>query len=177
MQVFLLVMAAHHRVPADVVAITAGLALGLMLIAFRRPNWLLHTFLHECAHALVCVLLLVRVRGMRFSDGRGGEVEHDPVGPVRTMLILLAPYTLPVVLGPLLLARYFLVEPPWRAPLSALVACAWLTHVTGLAHNLRLNLWPTDGDLARTGRLFGLAVSVSALLLLTAATVAVLWSP
>jgi hypothetical protein len=109
------------------------------------------------------------------SDGRGGEVEHAQTGPVRTTLIALAPYTIPLVLGPLLAARALTPEGPARSVLTALCAIAYLTHLTGLIHNIRLNLRDAKGDLAKVGRPLALTVIACMALLTTALAISVLW--
>jgi hypothetical protein len=173
--VLLDVIDARRHEPEDPLWFTAGLLLGLALIFFKRPNWLLHTALHEACHWLACLLLGVRVHRVMASDGRGGEVEHAQTGPVRTALISLAPYTVPLVLGPLLLARALTPECWARSLLTAFCAVAYLTHLTGLVHNIRLNLRDPKGDLAKTGRPLALVVICCGVILTTALTIAVLW--
>src|ERR1043165_465932 len=59
--------------PPYELALASGLALGLVGMCWSRPNLLLHTWLHETAHALMCVLLLVRVGAISATAGQGGE--------------------------------------------------------------------------------------------------------
>ena len=175
LEVLLRTIDARRHASEDPLWLAAGLMLGVVLIFTKRPNWLLHTAQHEACHWLACVLLGVRVHRVMASDGRGGEVEHAVVGPVRTTLIALAPYTLPLVLGPLLLARALTPEGAVRSLLSAACAIAYLTHVTGLIHNIRLNLFDPKGDLVKVGRPLALALILCANLLLTAFAISVLW--
>jgi hypothetical protein len=165
----------RRHAPEDPIWLALGLLLGLALIFFKRPNWLLHTALHEACHWLACLALGVRVHRVMASDGRGGEVEHAQTGPVRTTLIALAPYTVPLVLGPLLLARALTAEGWARSLLTALAAIAYLAHLTGLVHNIRLNLRDPKGDLAKAGRPLALVVILCGAILVTALTIAVLW--
>jgi len=167
----------HHRhAPVDAWWVGLGLALGLVVTLWRRPNWFIHTLIHETCHLLVATALLVPVHRLVVSDGRGGQVEHQATGPLRSALIALAPYTLPLVLAPLLIARALTGEGTARGILSAACALGYITHLTGLFHNLRLNLRDATGDLARVGRVLSLAVIATVLQLVTAWTCAVLWS-
>jgi hypothetical protein len=166
---------ARHRVPEDPLWLAIGLMAGLALVFTRRPNWFLHTMLHEASHLLMARMLGVRVHRFMASDGSGGEVQHAAVGPLRSALISLAPYTVPLVLGPLLIARALTPEGWPRCVLSALCAVAFITHLTGLVHNIRLNLRDPAGDLAKVGRPLALASIACVLLLVTAWSIAVLW--
>ncbi len=112
---------------------------------------------------------------MSFTDGRGGEVEHNQTDPVRTTLIAIAPYTVPLLLGPALLARMW-----WHGPTAAIIlsgVCAFLfvAHVQGLVLNIRLNFWGEKADLPRVGRFLALVLIIGTFLLLTAGTIEVLW--
>ncbi len=165
----------RRHVPEDPLWMATGLMLGVVLIFVKRPNWLLHTMIHEACHLLACVILGVKVHKVMASDGRGGEVEHQATGPIRTALIALAPYVIPLVLGPVLLARHLAPEGPVRSVLSLLAPIAYVTHLTALIHNVRLNLRDAKGDLAKVGRLFALTIIIGMLMLVTALTIAVLW--
>lgn len=161
--------------PEDHLWFAAGVGVGL-LCAFVRPNWLLHTFLHECAHALACLGLGVRIRAFSATAGKGGCVEYDQPGPLRNTLIAIAPYTLPLVAGPVLVGQHLAGQTDWRAPLSLLAGWALIAHLHGLYHNIRLNFFGSDSDLAVTGRLLGLVLIASGLCLLAALALSVLWS-
>lgn len=165
----------HAYWPRYPLAVASGLAVGGLLMFLRRPNLLLHTFVHEACHALLCLLTFVKIRGMSFTDGRGGEVEHNQTDPVRTTLIAIAPYTVPLLLGPALLARMW-----WHGPTAAIIlsgVCAFLfvAHVQGLVLNIRLNFWGEKADLPRVGRFLALVLIIGTFLLLTAGTIEVLW--
>ncbi len=174
-QVLLDVTATRRHLPEEAMAMACGLAIGLLIIFLRRPNWLLHTMVHEACHGLACLMMGVKVHRVMASDGRGGVVEHAPVGRLRTAVISLAPYTLPLLLAPLLIARWFSPEGALRSVLSALAVIAYVTHLTALTHNIRLNLRDPKGDLAVVGRALSLAVIGCVLILVTAATIVVLW--
>jgi hypothetical protein len=94
---------------------------------------------------------------------------------LRGALISLAPYAIPLVLGPLLLARALSPEGLVRSLLSAACAIAYVTHLTGLIHNVRLNLRDPKGDLAKVGRPLALTLILCMALLVTALAIAVLW--
>ncbi len=167
----------HHQYwPRFPVAVIIGTGLGLGFLFLRRPNLLLHTLVHEACHALLCLLLFVRLRGIRATDGRGGEVEHDQADPLRTTLIAIAPYTLPLLLGPALLARMWWHEGIAAMILAGLCAFLFITHLQGLALNIRLNFWGSDADLPKVGRFLALVLIAGVLLLLTAAVINVLWA-
>ena len=162
--------------PEDPLAVAIGISLGLLWLLWRRPQNFWHTWLHELAHAIACVVLRVRLLGFKVTEGRGGEVEHAPCDPLRAALIVIAPYTLPLLLLPALLAQWAL--PSGVARECASGACGFLivNHLHGLFLNLRLNFLGSDSDLARTGRVLGLVLVAIALLLLCALVIQVLWS-
>ena len=141
-----------------------------------RPNLMLHTWLHETAHALMCVLLLVRVGAMSASAGQGGEIRHAPAGPIRTTAILIAPYILPLLAGPVLVMRYF-CDPGWlRLGLTGLCGFTLILHLSDLWLNVRLNAFGREADIPRVGHLLAVVLMSSSLLLLAAAMVVVLHS-
>lgn len=166
----------HAYLPQDPWAVILGLALGLVLILFKKPNLLLHTALHEASHAALCLMTGVRIRRVEFSDGKGGAVDFDRPDPIRATLIAIAPYTLPLLLAPALVARMWVHRPgPWRTALTALVAFLLVTHLAGLVRNLRGNFWGAESDLAKVGRLLALVLILGVLLLVLAWTITVLW--
>lgn len=85
--------------------ILIGYLLGLISISFVAhmslvrllPYWCYRSILfpgiilHELSHALVSVLVGVRVEKIRFWGGTGGEVTHQKTNPVFQFLISLAP--------------------------------------------------------------------------------------
>lgn len=162
--------------PPEEYALFAGLMLGLVLAFWRRPNLLLHTWLHESAHALMCLLLFVRVGAIRATAGQGGEVRHEPVDPLRAVPILIAPYVLPLVLGPVLLARWVSPDGLLRAGLTFACGLALFMHLHGLVLNLRLNTVGAAADIPRVGHLLAFALIAVSLLLIAVASVLVLWS-
>ncbi|HEX3134075.1 MAG TPA: hypothetical protein VHX44_10900 [Planctomycetota bacterium] len=162
--------------PPEEYALFAGLVVGLALAFWHRPNLFIHTWLHESAHALVCLLLFVRVGAFRATAGQGGEVRHEPVDPLRTVPILIAPYVLPLILGPILFARWLSPDGLLRSGLTFACGTALFMHLHGLALNLRLNTFGAAADIPRVGHLLAFALIVAALLLIAAATVVVLWS-
>lgn len=155
----------------------AGLLVGVALIFIRTPDRFLHTLVHETCHAVACVLLGVRIRDFRASAHAGGVVTHQKTGPIRTVLILLAPYVLPLLLGPVLLARWWWQNDPdlmpWLQVAAPLMLC---NHLQGLYHNLRHNTLPRQSDLGKTGRLFGLGLIASALMATLTIALKVMWS-
>lgn len=156
-------------------ALAAGLAVGLSGLLWAKPNLMLHTWLHETAHALMCVVLFVRVGAISATAGQGGEVRHAPVDPIRAVPILIAPYVLPMILGPLLLARWLC--PPGSMQLVLTFACGMgiLMHLHGLWLNLRLNTFGKGADIPRVGIVLAYALVTCSLLLLAAACIAVLY--
>lgn len=166
----------RQGLPPAWAALALGLTGGIAFALWRRPNRFVHTFIHETAHSLLCLLLWVRVRRFFVSDREGGYVLPAHTDPLRETLILIAPYILPVLLTPVLLARWlFGVD----GPLILLqAACGWLLvhHLHGLTLNIRHNFFGRDADLPRVGR--PLAVVLIAMALLTLATIwlQVVWS-
>ncbi len=169
------VVNARRTLPPAPWAIGGGLVLGLLLSCWRKPDWLLHTLIHETCHALACVVLRVRIRSFAATDGRGGAVEHDACDPLRGTLIAIAPYTLPLLLLPALAIRAFVVPGPAQALMSAVVGFLFMTHLVSLVRNIRTNFWGADGDLAKAGRPLGLVMIVVALLLTLSGTVVAVW--
>jgi hypothetical protein len=167
-----------HGPPPDTIATAGGVALGILFAVWGRPNWLIHTFIHELCHLLTCWCLGVKVMSIRASDGKGGEVEHAQCDPVRGTLISIAPYTLPLFLAPLLAVRHLLVIEPggWRHALSAAIGFAAILHLRGLWHNVVRNCRGPEADLVKAGRPLSLVLIGAALLALAAWTLRALWA-
>ncbi len=162
--------------PPEEYALFAGLMLGLVLAFWRRPNLFLHTWLHESAHALMCVVLFVRVGAFQATAGQGGEVRHEPVNLLRAIPILIAPYVLPMILGPILFARWLSPDGLLRSGLTFVCGIALFMHLHGLVLNLRFNTVGAAADIPRVGHLLAFALIATSLLLIASATVVVLWS-
>jgi Peptidase M50B-like len=160
--------------PPDDGALVIGLLLGLLLLAWRKPHYLLHTWLHESAHALMCLALGVRVRSFSASDGQGGAVGHAPVGPVRTTLILIAPYIIPLMALPILLARYLCEAGPLRTTLTSACGFFLVIHIHDLWLNIRLNAFSRQADIQRIGHALSLVLILTGLGFLAAVTLLVL---
>lgn len=151
--------------------LVGGLAVGILLVLWRRPNALIHTTIHELCHALFCLLLGVRVTSFRVSDGSGGAVGHEQVDPLRGTLISIAPYTLPLLLAIGLLLHWWIAS-PW---LSALVGFLYIHHLHALYYNITLNFWGKQSDLAKVGRPLSAVLISSALFLSTWWTIRMLY--
>ena len=162
--------------PPDEYALLIGLLLGLILMFWRKPNLLLHTWVHENAHALMCVVLWVRVGSISATSGQGGETRHEPIDPFRAKPILIAPYVLPLVLGPLLLARWLCPMGTLQAVLTFACGLGICIHLHGLWLNVRFNSFGKDADIPRVGHLLSYALIACSVLLLAAACVVVLFS-
>jgi len=162
--------------PEHPLAAGIGAGLGVALMLWRKPNWLIHTTFHELCHALACWSLWVGVRGFATSDGRGGKVEYNQCDPFRDTIIAIAPYTLPLLLIPALVAhRLVPSDSQWEAVATGVVAFTWFNHLQGLFHNVRLNFWGGEGDLAKVGRPLSLVLIAGVLMLTTALTIHELW--
>jgi hypothetical protein len=170
------VATAPQGLPQDPWAVALGAGAALALVWWKKPNWFLHTLIHEAGHALMCALLWVPIRSFRVSRDQGGEVVYDRPGVLRGALIAIAPYTVPLPLIPaLLVVRLAPDGSPWQAIGAALSAFAFVLHLQGLWHNLRLN-WRGDGsDLVRLGRSLAAVLIAGVLLLVCAWTIAMLW--
>ncbi|MDA3963674.1 MAG: M50 family metallopeptidase [Planctomycetota bacterium] len=157
-------------------ALIAGVASAAALVWWRKPNWLIHTLIHEACHAIVAALFGVKVKAFQATDGQGGAVIHAKVDPVRTTIIALAPYTVPLLLGPVLIGRA-LVTAPSTAAVVLTFLCGFLAvhHLHGLYHNVRINFWGKQADLTRAGKVLSLVVIVGVHALLAAAWLEVLW--
>lgn len=164
--------------PPDLFAVAGGAAAGVLFILWRKPNWFIHTAVHELCHLVVCLLVFVRPTGITVTDGRGGAVEHVEADPLRSTLIRIAPYTLPLLLTPVLVVRHFIITgpEPWREALSAGAAFLYITHLQALYHNIRLNVSGEQSDLVRIGRPLSFVLIALALLLVTAWTLRALWA-
>lgn len=168
---------AHQHAPQDPWSVAIGAALGLAMVLIGRPNWFVHTLIHELCHAILCWILFVRVRSFHISDGDGGFVKHDEPDVLRGTCILIAPYTLPLLLAPALLARMWYHDPDYlRLVLSGLCAFLFITHLVGLWRNVATNFWGSEGDLAKVGRFLALVLIVGLLMLVCAWTLTTLWS-
>lgn len=164
--------------PPDAAATVGGAALGVLFILWRKPNWFIHTAVHELCHLTVCLLVFVRPTGISVTDGRGGAVEHIETGPIRSTLIQIAPYTVPFLLAPVLISRQFIItEPdPWRHVLSAAAAFLCVHHLQALYHNIRINLSGDQADLVKVGRPLSFVLIALSLLLVSAWAIRALWT-
>lgn len=172
------ISAAANPYPEYPLAVGIGLALGLILMLWKKPDWLIHTTIHELCHALACLILFVRIRGFATSDGEGGKVTYDaPSDPFRDIIIGIAPYTFPLVLTiALLIHRFVPMTDPWPAIATGIASFAYLHHIHGLYHNIRINFWGSEGDLSRVGRPLSFVLIAGVLLLVSAWTIHELWS-
>ncbi len=161
----------------DAIATIGGAAIGVLFLFWRRPNAFIHTAVHEFCHLIVCLVVFVRPTGITVTDGRGGAVEHLETDPVRSTLIQIAPYTLPLLLIPVLILRQFVITgpEPWRHALSAAAAFLFITHLQSLYHNVRINLSGDQADLVKVGRPLAFVLIVLVLMLVSAWTIRVLW--
>jgi Peptidase M50B-like len=166
----------HQHWPRFPAATATGFAFGIGFWFIRKPNLMNHTMLHEFSHYLLCKILRVRVSSFNATDGNGGGVQFDNTDPLRSTLIHIAPYTVPLLVGPALLARTYWSHGWTGAILSGVVAFLFLTHLQGLILNIRINFWGADADLPKVGRFLALVLIAGCLLLLTTAVVAVLWA-
>ncbi len=164
----------RYFVPINGFSVLVGLLFGIALVLWKKPNWLIHTFVHESAHAIACLFLGVRIRNFQASDGKGGVVVHDKTGPVRSTIISLAPYTLPLTLIPLFVLHWFMTNPNYLTILSGFISFAYVHHLHGLYHNIRLNFWGKQADLSKAGKPLSIACIISCLALVTAWTIKVL---
>ena len=170
------VVPATFHLPLDPWAVGCGVAGALLLMWWKKPNWFLHTLIHEAGHALMCAALWVQIRSFRVSRDQGGEVAYDRPDPLRAALIGIAPYTVPLPLIPaLLIVRLAAEGTVWHVAGSALSAFAYALHLQSLWHNLRLNWRGDDSDLVRLGRPLAAVLITGVLLLVTAWTVGMLW--
>lgn len=164
--------------PPDVAATAGGAALGLLFILWRKPNWFIHTGVHELCHLIMCLLVFVRPTAIAVTDGRGGAVEHIETDPVRATLIQIAPYTVPLLLLPALATRHFIITAPgpWRHALSAAVAFLFVHHLQALYHNIRLNVSGDQADLVKVGRPLSFVLIALFQMLVSAWVLRALWT-
>ncbi len=160
---------AHGPWPADPRARSpAGWSPACASTVWKRPNWFVHTAVHELCHLLMCMALFVPVNSFRATRGQGGEVTHLRIDAVRETLISIAPYTVPLVLLPVLLALHYAPAGPWHALATGCTGFAYVHHLNGLFHNVRLNAHGTGSDLVKIGRPLSLVLILGTLMLLTA---------
>ena len=161
-------------IPRDGLAVMLGCGIGIAFILWKKPNWLIHTFIHESAHAITCLLLGVRIRNFQATDGRGGAVVHDRTGPIRSTIISLAPYTLPLTLIPLFLLHAIMSDPFYTSLLCGAISFTYIHHLHGLYHNVRLNFFGKQADLSKAGKPLSVACIISCWALVTTWTIKVL---
>ncbi|TVR16335.1 MAG: hypothetical protein EA401_01555 [Planctomycetota bacterium] len=163
--------------PVDTWWVIAGVVCSVPLVVWQRPNAFIHTTVHECCHALLCLCLGVRVTSFMVSDGQGGAVGHERVDPLRSTIISIAPYTLPLLVVPLLIIRQWVItDPGWpRGLLSGMIAFFYVHHLHALYYNVRLNFWGRQADLVKVGRPLSAVLIASALFLFTWWVLMVLW--
>jgi hypothetical protein len=178
----ILVVQWHDRIaypygplPEDLWSVVVGTISSFLLMLWKRPNWFIHTSIHEFAHLLMCIVLFVPVHGFRASANAGGEVTHTRPDPIREVLILIAPYVIPMLLIPCLVAVQLTRPGPWRCLASGFAAFTYVQYLQSLYHNVRNNFAGSEGDLAKVGRPLSLVLIASALLLVTAWVIGMLW--
>jgi hypothetical protein len=164
----LAIIQAREPWPADPFAVGCGVAAGVGLMVWKRPNWFVHTAIHELCHLLMCMALFVPVNSFRATRGQGGEVTHLRIDAVRETMISIAPYTLPLVLLPCLLALHFAPAGPWHVLASGATGFAYVHHLNGLFHNVRLNAHGKGSDLVKIGRPLSAMLILGTLMLVTA---------
>jgi hypothetical protein len=164
--------------PPDAPALIGGAGAGVLFLLWKKPNWFIHTAVHELCHLVVCLLVFVRPTGISISNGKGGAVEHVETDPVRSTLIQIAPYTLPLLLTPILITRQFIITDPqpWRQVLGGAAAFFFITHLQALYHNVRINISGEQADLVKVTRPLSFVLIVLGLMLVTTWTIRVLWS-
>lgn len=163
--------------PVHPLAAGLGTLISVALMLWKKPNWFIHTTIHEFCHLLACLMLLVRPHSFSTSNGDGGAVTYQHCDPLRDTLIALAPYTMPLVLTAALLIRRFVPgDAPWPALATGFAAFAYFHHLQGLYHNVRLNFWGKETDLARAGRPLSLVLISGVLMLVTAWTMHEMWT-
>ena len=166
-----------HALPQeDLVAIGVGALVGVLLVFWKRPNAFVHTFIHEACHAILCLLLGVKVTSFQVTGDQGGAVGHESVDPFRGTIISIAPYTLPLLLAIALLFRMWFNEPSQgRTVLSGLCALLFIHHLQALYHNVRINMWGKQADLVKVGRPLSAVLIAIALCFTACWTILVLW--
>lgn len=127
-----------QRVPPEAGILTGAAILAVVVVALR-PSILFRVVIHESAHTLFCLALGVPIKGFMASENDGGFVQHMRTGPVRTVLILIAPYTLPVLLAPALVFLMFADAGLPRQIATALVGFFTVIHLVHLTWNIRHN--------------------------------------
>ena len=159
-------------------ALLAGAGLAFLMHLWRKPTYFLHTYLHENAHAAMCLVLRVPIKGFSATDGEGGAGVHTKVDPFRTVLILIAPYVAPFYLAPALGLRQILPmiwpETGQGWPLIGLqfvvgLAIGW--QVWDLWRNVRYNFIGRDSDLQRIGQILAVILMSLAWILIAVWTV------
>ena len=160
----------------DPAAIGVGALIGLVLVFWKRPNAFIHTFIHEACHAILCLLLGVRIMSFRITGDQGGAVSHESVDPFRETIVSIAPYTLPLLLSTALLFRMWFDEPSnVRLALSGISALLFVHHLQALYHNVRLNMWGKQADLVKVSRPLSAVLIAIALCFTASWTVWALW--
>ncbi len=166
--------------PAILIPLAAGFGAGLLLylLLFRKWNWLA-TFMHELSHALVALLFLRRIRSFVVTARRGGQVRHSEGfgGETGNLLILLAPYYLPVLFVAAVLCRP-LAPTGWFPWYDGAAGFLFAFHLLGNAGEIRQN-WTkkqfrtltgnrAQTDIGRAGYLFAALVIAALTFLLYA---------
>lgn len=134
-----------------------GVFLLLYAILFRGRITFIEVFEHEMSHLLVGKLFFRDVQELLVNADTGGHVAFRQ--GINNFVILLAPYTIPLLTIPLLIAR-LLLPPPIAQVLDFLIGFTLAFHFVGLFKEFRFR----QTDLKRSGYAF----SISAVLLVSA---------
>lgn len=107
------------------------------------------TFVHELNHTVFAALHLRKVSSFNAHESKGGEMSY---AGKPTPLIVLAPYSVPIVSLPLLLLGCFVVE----------AAVPWVTRAVGFSLGFYLHALKHDFHLGQTDfYVYGLPFSLS----------------
>lgn len=157
-------------------ATSGGLLVGVGLLWARRPQAYIHTLIHETCHAILCIVFFVKINSFKVTDGNGGCVGHERVDPFRATFISIAPYTLPLLLGMVLLSRQYLtLDKLWLQITGALAGFLLIHHYHAVYHNVRINISGKQSDLVKVGRPLSFVLIACGLLLTTYWWLRVMW--
>jgi len=152
-----------------------GLIAGALVSWRLRNSVFVHAWVHEATHAVVAALLLVKVDFFVAKPDGSGQIQHASSGNLRNAIISLAPYSFPLVLGPMLLVREILRPGLPVAIASFLSAGAVVFHLAFLWRNLRVNFPRPGSDIAKTGRVASTGVIAVSLIWVLRWSMEALW--
>ena len=167
-RVIALIIGSAHSLQPFLFGLFGYLVFWMILFRHRTAGSFLSTLEHECTHAIVALLTLHGVRGMRVTWNEGGHVRYT--GGVGNWLITISPYFIPTIsILAILVTQFMAVQ---QTPVSQGVIGATVGFHLGSSY---LETHDAQSDLKKVGYVFCLCFLPTANLLVYSLLLAFIW--